>query len=73
MRPPLIALDFAAGTARRYWPKPDKGFLTQTAKMQKEPDVPWMMGSPEGLALLEGFRKGELQVQPLNEDEPEVA
>lgn len=69
MRPPLIVLDFAAGTARRYWPKPDKGFITQTAQLIKKPEDVWNMGGEEGLVLLEQFRSGKLDVQPIEEDE----
>lgn len=68
-RPPLVALDFNAGTARRYWPKPGGGFTTQTGVLQKAPGDPWMMGGEEGLALLEDFRNGNLNVEPINEKE----
>lgn len=68
-RPPLVVLDFHNGVAIRYARKPTGGFLTQTGNLQKPPGDPWMLGSPEGLALLESFRRGELAVEPETEKE----
>ena len=67
--PPLVVLDFHNGVAIRYACKPTGGFLTQTGTLQKPAADPWMLGSPEGLALLEAFRSGELAVEPETEKE----
>jgi hypothetical protein len=71
-RPPLVALDFNAGTARRYWPKAGGGFITQTGLMKKDPDAPWMLGTDEAREVLEQFRAGKLDIDPI-EAEPEYA
>lgn len=73
-KPSLIALDFRNGTARRYKPKPTGGgFFTQEATVKKETKDPWRLGSDEGLELLEGFRTGQLDVQPITDEELEQA
>lgn len=77
MRPPLIALDLKAMTARRYWPKPGDQrpatFLTQTAVLIREEGAPWLMGSEQNLALLEEFRTGKLDATPITDEELERA
>lgn len=72
-RPNLICLDFKAGTARCYWPKPTGGFFTQLGSLQKAETDVWAMGTPEGLALLEKFRTGQLDVTPVTEQDLEQA
>ncbi len=76
-RPPLVALDFQNGTARRYWPKPGDQrpatFITHIGALQKPDDEPWMLGTDEGLALLEDFRLGKLAPLDAADMEPEQA
>jgi hypothetical protein len=72
VRPTLLCIDTHAGTATRYWPKTGKqrpaSFLIQSAKIFKL-DGLWQLGGPEGLALLEDFRAGKLDVEPIDEKE----
>ena len=72
--PTLVAIDFHNLTCRRYWPKPGDQrpatFITQTGQLQKPDDQPWKMGAADGLALLEDFRVGKLNVH--NEDGTEA-
>lgn len=78
-RPALLALDFANGTARRYWPKPGdqrpQSFITQEALLVKPDDVAWETGSEKGRGVLEAFRSGKLPIEALPdvENQPEVA
>ena len=52
MRPVLVALDFKQARARRYWPKPHGGFVTDDAALE---GTNW--GSDDGLRALEDFRE----------------
>ena len=72
MKPALLALDFQRGTARRYFPKPTGGFLTQEAILTKPDGDKWQSGSDEGRAILDAFRTGRLPVEDLP-DVPEAA
>ena len=73
MKPALLALDFKNATARRYFPKPTGGFLTQQAILQKNTNESWQMGSEQGLAVLEAFRAGRLPVEDLPDADPAAA
>jgi hypothetical protein len=73
VRIPLVALDFGAGKATRYWPKPSgAGFLTQEGSLRKPDDEPWQLGSEDGRRLIEDFRIGRLAVTALD-SEPQAA
>ena len=52
MRLPLVVLDFAQQRARRYWPKPGGGFVTDDAALEGRDE--W--NTPEALAQIEAFR-----------------
>lgn len=77
MRPALVVIDFNARTARRYtpWPSPTRkpAFNVQEAMLQKPEGAPWQLGNKDGLALIEGFRRGELEPAPYEEAEAERA
>lgn len=51
MKPPLVALDFQTLTARRYWPKPDGGFIVDEAML-----VPSDQQDERMAASIEDFR-----------------
>jgi hypothetical protein len=77
VKPTLLAIDFHNLTVRRYWPKPGDqrptAFLTQTGQLQKRDEDPWKLGNADGLAMLEDFRTGLLEVHEETTDEKECA
>lgn len=52
--PPLVALDFAQLRARRYWSKPDGGFMTDDAALPARED----QETERLVDEIEAFRKG---------------
>lgn len=76
MRPTLLCIDTKQGKATRYWPKlgdqRPATFLTQEAAIYQLDGV-WQLGGEEGLAILEQFRAGKLNVAPAADKQPEAA
>ncbi len=60
MKPALVVLDFAQNRARRYWPKPNGGFVTWDAAIDDA-----NLGDDEGRAQIEAFRKGPEKKKPV--------
>lgn len=75
-RPSLLLIETKKGKVTRYWPKQGDqrpaSFITQTAEIYQLNGV-WMLGGEEGLDLLEQFRSGKLDAQPIEATEKECA
>lgn len=68
-RPTLVVLDFRAGQAARYVPKLLGGFFRETANIAYADGTCGNFGGPEGSALIERFRTGQMAGQELPEDQ----
>ncbi len=62
MRPVLVALDFKALRATRYWPKPGGGFVTDTGELPAPEDQNALTAEAIESFRLDGGRERKVSV-----------